>query len=246
MYDMANKKIVFEEFLKRANKKHFNKFEYKDYKNITSKVTIICKKHGKFTQKAYHHLNNCGCPKCSYEKLSVENKFNKTEWIEKAVKKYGNRFDYSLVDYKCGNEEVKIICREHGEFCQLARAHLQGNSGCPECYISKGEKRIKLFLKENNIKFDYQKTFDKCRNKNNIKLSFDFYIEINNRKFLIEYDGEQHYKSVEFFGGKKTFEKRKKYDKIKSKFAIDNKINLIRISYKEFDNIENILKSLLL
>ncbi len=60
---------------------------------------------------------------------------------------------------------------------------------------------------------------------------------------MIEYHGEQHYKKTGYFekraGGLKG---RKKRDKIKKKFCYDNKISYIEISYKEFNNINNILK----
>lgn len=72
-------------------------------------------------------------------------------------------------------------------------------------------------------------------------LPFDFYIPKNN--ILIEYDGEQHYKSVKMWGGDNAFEKRKLHDSIKTKYCLDNKIKLLRIPYWDFDNIDEILNS---
>ena len=70
-------------------------------------------------------------------------------------------------------------------------------------------------------------------------LRYDFYIPSKN--LLIEYNGEQHYIPRKKFGDEKTFTKRKKYDKIKENYAIENKINLLIIPYWDFDKVEEIL-----
>lgn len=58
---------------------------------------------------------------------------------------------------------------------------------------------------------------------------------------VIEYQGEQHYKPIEYFGGKKEFEERKRNDKIKRNYCRTNKIPYLEIKYTEFDRIEEIL-----
>ena len=60
---------------------------------------------------------------------------------------------------------------------------------------------------------------------------------------LIEYNGIQHYEPVEYFGGERQFKIQQEHDKRKRKYAEDNKINLIEISYLDIDNIEIILES---
>lgn len=57
---------------------------------------------------------------------------NKEEFIIKANKVHGNKYDYSLIDYKNNKTKICIICPEHGEFWQLANSHLKGY-GCPKC-----------------------------------------------------------------------------------------------------------------
>ena len=102
--------------------------------------------------------------------------------------------------------------------------------GCKKCSSSKGEKFIRKTLKESDIKFEEQKSFEGCRNK--LPLSFDFYLPDHN--MCIEYNGIQHYEPVKYFGGKKAFEIIKKRDNIKRKFCDKNQINMINIKY---DNI---------
>jgi hypothetical protein len=58
----------------------------------------------------------------------------------------------------------------------------------------------------------------------------------------IEYDGAQHYQVVERWGGVKSFYDRQLKDKIKTDFCKNNNINLLRIPYTEFSNINEILK----
>ncbi len=57
------KSITTKEFIKRAIKIHNNKYDYSkvEYKNAHTKITIICKKHGKFKQSPNSHLRGRGC-----------------------------------------------------------------------------------------------------------------------------------------------------------------------------------------
>ena len=61
-----NKVLKFEEFIKKANKVHNEKYKYikKEIKNEKEKIEIICPIHGKFTQEIDSHLHSHGCPKC--------------------------------------------------------------------------------------------------------------------------------------------------------------------------------------
>ena len=53
-------------------------------------------------------------------------------FIAEAIEIYGNRYDYSRVEYKNREHRVIIICPIHGEFKVYAREHLDGK-GCPKC-----------------------------------------------------------------------------------------------------------------
>jgi len=96
--------------------------------------------------------------------------------------------------------------------------------------MSAGELRIKNYLERKNIEYEFQKTFDDCRNIN--LLRFDFYLPKYN--LIIEFDGYQHYENVEKFGN--TLSQIKKHDKIKNKYCKDNSINIIRIPYWELED----------
>jgi len=153
------------------------------------------------------------------------------EFIKRSIEIHGKKYDYSLVNYIRSHDKVKIICKEHGEFNQTANSHLNG-TGCPICKESKGEKIVRNFLDKFKMKYIKEKTFSDCKSIN--VLAFDFYIK--KHKICIEYDGIQHFKAIEFFGGEKILEETKKRDEIKNIYCIENDMKLIRIKYDE--NIE--------
>ena len=130
------------EFIPRSNLKHNNKYDYSlvEYVNNCTKVRILCPIHGVFEQRPDKHLRGQGCAKCAsnVRALALKRKGKervakaKSEFVSKAQETHGNRYDYSLVEYKNNRAKIKIICREHGEFEQEASSHLRGQ-GCPHC-----------------------------------------------------------------------------------------------------------------
>jgi very-short-patch-repair endonuclease len=218
------------EFINRANKIHNNRYNYSlvNYAGVFNKVKIICSKHGEFEQTPDRHMNSNGCFLCGIETTSNKKTYNTFEFIKKAKNIHGNKYDYSLVEYKHSRDQVVILCPEHGEFKQTPNAHWAGK-GCGRCRESKGEREIANILSKNNIIFETQKTFGQCKIKN--YLPFDFYLPTLN--VCIEFDGEQHYKIVDWFGGEEGFKTTQKNDKFKTKFCKKHKIKLIRIKYNQ-------------
>ncbi len=87
-------------------------------------------------------------------------KFTKDDFISKSIKIHGDKYDYSLVDYKKSSEKVIIICKKHGKFDQLAKNHLSGR-GCYLCKKSKSytnHEFIEMSNKIHNNKYSYLKT----------------------------------------------------------------------------------------
>lgn len=146
--------------------------------------------------------------------------------------------------YDGWESRVLFKCNKHDKtYTQKAGDALSGSCGCAQCISSKGEKKISRILEQLQIDFKEQYKFDDCRD---IKpLPFDFYIPSLN--LAIEYQGEQHYKPVCFGGcsnddAMKRFMLQQRHDEIKSQYCKDNKIKLLLISYKEFDNLFKIIK----
>lgn len=230
--------ITQEEFIAKSIEIHGAKYDYSKviYRGCFIPVEIICHIHGSFFQIPNTHLTNHGCPRCAREIIESSRRKTTQEFIKDAIKIHGGSYDYSLVVYKNSHIPVEIICSKHGIFTQKPNGHLNGH-GCPICKMSKGEIRITDALIVLGISFEIQKTFPNCKNK--WRLRFDFYFEKNNSKFLVEYDGSQHF--FGWSGQGKNLKRIQHHDAIKTKFAQDNGFILIRIPYTEFDNIEAIL-----
>ena len=115
------RKLSTNEFIEKANKIHGSKYDYSlvDYSNCRTIVKIICPIHGIFEQKANEHIQGCGCRKCKYENLGAKMKLSTNEFIEKANKIHGSKYDYSLVEYSGIFSKVKIICPIHGVFAEM-------------------------------------------------------------------------------------------------------------------------------
>lgn len=221
-----------EYFIYKAKKIWKDEFDYSlvEYKNCKEKVKIIFNKTNEvFEQSPESHLI------CLPEGL---NKVNSTKkFIIESNIIHDNKFSYDKTNYINTKTKVIITCPIHGDFNQIPNSHLRGY-GCSLCSESKGEKKINKFLTENNILFERQKKFEDC--KNIFCLPFDFYIP--SLRICIEFDGIQHYKPLDFFGGQEAFEKTKINDNIKNDYCEDNYINLIRIRYDKIEDIEYILK----
>ena len=129
-------------FIERVKKIHDNKYDYSkvEYIDAVTKICIICPIHGEFWQKPNTHLNGHGCPKCN-----KSFKMNTIEFIERAKKVHGDKYDYSKVEYKGNKTKVCIICSKHGEFWQRPNDHLSGH-GCHECNCHNHTKKFSDFL----------------------------------------------------------------------------------------------------
>jgi len=59
------KRLTKEEFICKANIKHENKYDYSlvEYKNNSTKIDIICPKHGIYKSSPRNHLVGYNCPK---------------------------------------------------------------------------------------------------------------------------------------------------------------------------------------
>ena len=154
--------MVKTEFVTRSREVHADKYDYSkvEYKNVDTKVCIICPIHGEFWQTPYNHLKGHGCSKCGrIEMWNKRNKITTKEFIEKARKVHGDKYDYSKVEYKNPKTKVCIICPIHGEFWQTPDSHLRGYK-CSKC-TGTNKLTTKEFIekarKVHGDKYDYSK-----------------------------------------------------------------------------------------
>lgn len=182
-------------------------------------------------------LRGCGCPKCGGEKIG--NKLRKTheQYIEDL--KSVNRDIVPMETYVDSFTSILHRCLIDGNEWYAKPVNILSGCGCPQCNISHGEKSVKLWLDSHGVKYMQQKAFDDCCD---IKpLPFDFYLPEYN--CCIEYDGEQHYRAVDYFGGEDGFKKTVAHDNIKNDYCKNNDIKLLRIPY--YANVEEELNNFL-
>jgi hypothetical protein len=240
-------KLTLSEFISNSNSIHGEgKYDYskiKDLANGREKVCIVCPIHGEFLQRAGAHSLGSGCKKCSDEQLSNDRSLGKEEFIHRSQEVHKNLYDYSKVVYKNTNTKVCITCKDHGDFYQRPGSHMR-SCGCPLCKHSIGERIILNWFKKRNIEINHHFSYPDLLGLGGKSLEFDFYVKHLNS--LIEYDGEQHFKPVRFNGiseekAKEQFRVLQHHDALKNQYCTERAIPLLRISYKEFKRIPEIL-----
>lgn len=177
------------------------------------------------------------CNKCKGEKIRQKaEERGLTTWHK------GDRFGMLEIiesaGSKSGHSYVKCKC-DCGNIVNIRVSHLKGQShsktiSCGCASQSSGEIKITQILEKANIDFQSQyriKAFS-------LSSPFDFAIFKDEKLLgLIEYDGEQHFESVDFFGGEEKLKLQRERDERKNKWCKENNIRLIRIPYTEYDNL---------
>ena len=137
-YEIRSEKarLKLDEFLEKARIVHKDFYDYSkcesDFIDALHKVKIICTKHGEFIQSPINHLLGQGCPECSIQRTAQSLTKTNESFIEECTLLYGDKFNFSLVQYKGAFELVKIVCPIDGIFEQAPTNLLRG-VGCPKC-----------------------------------------------------------------------------------------------------------------
>lgn len=201
------------------------------WNGVNEKSQFKCLRCGNiFYKRVTTNFSGLLCPNC----YKVVNKFDFKQ-AQEYLKKYGKE-EYDLLQFK--GIQFKSLVKHKCGFCfsmRLEDFKLGKIKGCPKCFkkMSKGEQIIYNFLKEEKFIFEYQKRFDDFK-----KYSYDFAVYLNGQMVLLEFQGEQHYKSIEVFDSLKT---QKQRDEKKKEYCLINNIPLIEIPYWEIKNIPEYL-----
>jgi len=174
------------------------------------------------------------CPKCANRKRNENRKV--ANYLEKLLIENPDGLDYVWLEkYNHDNKEKLLIRHNCGHEYRVRPNDFQQGYRCPKCRNNDGAsvKMIKNILRENNINFIEEKTFDGLNNHR--ELRFDIYIPEYN--LVIEYDGLQHFKrhKSSYITEEKIIETSIR-DNIKNNFVIEKSINMIRINYKIKNN----------
>lgn len=236
----SNIKLTTDEFIRRAKLKHENKYEYfpDKYRGYNIDTEIYCKKCNKvFTQTPHNHLKGEECPYCKSERISLSETKTNSQFIQEAIKVFGNRYDYSETEYKGANQEVGIICHEkdtlgneHGKFWKLPYLFLHG-VGCPKC--SGNESKLESELYEYIKSITDEKIERNLRNLMDDAKEIDIYVP--SLKIGFEFDG--------LIWHSERFKSDKNYHLNKTNICLSKGIRLIHIFEDEWTLKKEIVKS---
>lgn len=122
------------QFVEKSNKVHENKYDYSKtiYKNVVTKVYVLCKIHGDFSISPNNHLRGKGCPLCGRQKANISKLKDFSDYQPEFIKLYGDKYDYSSVVWNGGSRYITVICKSHGTFNILPWCHKNGKE-CPKC-----------------------------------------------------------------------------------------------------------------
>lgn len=213
-------------------KKEFSKYGYKLISDeyIANDIKLKCMDaDGYILQLAYSNLTN-----------KKPNKFSLFYNRENIIFNINNYFKLNKINCVALNisnvreNKIKLMCECGNTFETNWSSIKNGQIRCSYCshIMSNMEYKVRTWLDENNIEYVFQKKFEDCKVLR--CLPFDFYLPKYN--YCIEVDGSQHYKPSIFSKTQNAdieFEKRKKYDIIKTDYCLNNNINLLRISYND-------------
>lgn len=135
----ANARITGIFDVETAHQIHKGKYDYSKvvYKNVDTKVEIICPRHGVFRATPYKHIREeAGCPICKGENSGNRTRCTVNQFIDKARTIHGDYYNYSNVIYQNSHTLVDITCPNHGSFLQTPTNHIDGPNGCPKCSSS--------------------------------------------------------------------------------------------------------------
>lgn len=186
----------------------------------------------------------CDCGNITYVKTSNLN-INKTKYTQSCgCLRYEGKNYKDLTNIKFGKLLVieKTEKRKHGQIvwkCKCdcgnlvevaSNSLISGGTKSCGCLKSLGEEKIIKILQDNNISFEKEKIFDFCIFENNSHPRFDFFI---NGKYLIEYDGIQHFQQT----GWENLSLIQARDEFKNDWCKKNNIPLIRIPYTRYKDL---------
>ena len=146
-------KITLNEFKERCNKKHNNKYDYSQIKELKNKlqyVPIICPKHGLFRQKACQHMNGIGCPLCNESHLEKEVRNALIDNNIEFIPQYRNKdlFGLQSLDFYIPSLKLGIECQGEQHFRNSRRYQKLEQ-------IQERDERKNKICKENDIELIY-------------------------------------------------------------------------------------------
>ena len=236
--------LTHEEYLEKLNSENPNVICKSIFVDSNTNLDFGCKICGyEWNTNPYHLIgvHKTFCPNCQRIKNGLANR-KQQEVFEKEIKSI-NKHLALVSEYKTCHDYVDIMCDRCKYIFSRKPTSITGRKslGCPFCdsKISSGERAILELLESNHIEYIHQMTYKDLLGVKEKLLSYDFYLPKYN--LLIEFQGGQHEKPIDLFGGEEQFKIQQEHDKRKKEYAKLHNIKLLEIWYYDFDNITEIL-----
>ena len=209
-------------------------------KNRNRRIMARCGRCGNLFEGFLSNIRkyNAGCPHCriynggriDYQYGDILNKKTGSIYIEEVDSAF---YSHRRALVQCGN------C---GQVYEACIENVKNGSLCPYCKPSNNSRcveSIQQILDDLSIRYIREYSFsDLLADNGKNRLRFDFAIFMEDKIILLEVDGEQHYRSIAFFGGETSFIQLQKNDKKKNIYARQKGYILIRIPYFDFDRVD--------
>ena len=274
-YLKARYKRLVSEWDGPKNKKEFNLTASDITPGSRQKINWKCKEGHTWPAELSDRTKGSNCPDCSPTNKRVSKDYSLQALSENLpesdlkskYKRLVSEWDYGKdesgkfknkkddgepllpKDVVSGSEQKIIWKCEKGHRWLTSLNNRKNGSNCPVCNQSRGEEETYRILQKyiSSTQITRQFKDENCRGDCSL-LSFDFIVEINRKKYFIEYNGEQHYKPT--FGStpekrQYRFEKNQRYDKIKLDYCRSKNIPFLVIPYTQYKNIDTIISSFL-
>lgn len=180
------------------------------------------------------NTKSCGC--YQKERATQSNMNRAGSLVGKKFGKLTVLYENGFITHTSGKRSRVYCCQcECGNILTAAQHQYlaYGDLISCGCIRSKGELQIEQLLKENNIQYVKEYSFNDLIDV--LPLRFDFALFRNDRLIgLIEYQGEQHYNPSNGFYNETIIE----HDKMKKEYCQKNNIPLIEIKYKRNYNLK--------
>jgi len=178
-------------------------------------------------------VNGSTCPVCMNRKITTEN--NLSVLFPNLIKEWDFEKNIDIEPAKISaGSKIKVWWK-----CQRDNEHVwystisdrtKKDSGCPFCanVMNVSEHKMLEFIKEifkgNEVRYCYRPNWLQ-------RMELDVYVP--HLKLGFEYQGVQHFKPIDFFGGKETYIAQAQRDKLKKEICDKEDVTLIYVYHDE-------------
>ena len=214
------------EFLKKMSDLYDDYTFVDEYVNNKQWMTVVCKKHGNFTQTTAYLLKGIGCHECRKEKQVLK---RRQQFVENVHKLYGEKYTFDENEYISSTKEMSFVCKEHGVFEQSAGRLINNKIGCPKC-----SSAVPFSKEETKIYDWFPNVFE--RNDRTVLKGKELDLYSEKHKLAIEVNG-LYWHSDKF--------REKNYHLNKTLECLNDNVNLLQFWDSEINEKPDIVKSMI-